>query len=42
MTGRVVAFAERLGRAHDEANSWSQGFEGILQSDVYGAYDRAS
>ena len=37
--GSDVVFDWRLSRAHHEANSLLQGFEGILQSDGYGAYD---
>ena len=37
--GSDVVFDWRLSRAHHEANSLLQGFEGILQSDGYGAYE---
>ena len=37
--GSDVVFDWRLSRAYHEANSLLQGFEGILQSDGYGAYD---
>jgi len=37
--GSDVVFDWRLSRRHDEATSLLDGFEGVLQSDGYGAYD---
>jgi transposase len=37
--GSDVVFDWRLSRKHDEATSLLDGFEGVLQSDGYGAYD---
>lgn len=37
--GANVVFDWRLSRRHDEATSLLEGFEGVLQSDGYGAYE---
>jgi hypothetical protein len=38
--GSDVVFDWRLGRGYDEATSLLDGFQGVLQSDGYGAYER--